>query len=438
MLKIVSSAMLATNGFRKEVKAVMKIYVVDHFTGSYAVNENKDIVAYVHGPKNLDDMVEEALKIERGEAAATFLNLLEKLKEMGIKELVVETNEEARIALGKGFEVSVEPANAIARYVREKAAEIAVDTGFVKSIEDFYSLLHEFTLELTRRKLRRAAQKRDLLAAQAIRAIDDIDKTTNLFAARLREWYSLHFPELDDLVREHEDYVRIVAEFGHRDNITVENLVKLGFSEEKARKIAEAARKSMGADYPEFDIEPMQRLARITLDLYKLRRDLSDYIAQVMKEVAPNITALVGPLLGARLISLAGSLEELAFLPASTIQVLGAEKALFRALRTGGKPPKHGVIFQYPDIHRSPRWQRGKIARALAAKLAIAAKVDYFTGRFIGDKLKEALRKRIEEIKRIYAKPPKRKKEEVKPAKPARPRRGRRGRRKGGRGKGRR
>ncbi len=436
MLKIVSSAPLATNGFRKEVKAVMKIYVVDHFTGSYAVNENKDIVAYVHGPKSLDDMVEEALKIERGEASAAFLNLLEKLKEMGIGEIVVETNEEAKIASSKGFEASVEPSNTIARYFRERVAEIVVDTGFVKSIEDFYKLLHEFTLELTRRKLRRAAQKRDLLAAQAIRAIDDIDKTTNLFAARLREWYSLHFPELDDLVREHEDYVRIVAELGHRDNITTENLVKLGFSEEKARKIAEAAKKSMGADYPDFDIEPMQRLARITLDLYKLRRDLAEYIAQVMKEVAPNITALVGPLLGARLISLAGGLEELAFLPASTIQVLGAEKALFRALRTGGKPPKHGVIFQYPDIHRSPRWQRGKIARALAAKLAIAAKVDYFTGRFIGDKLKEALRKRIEEIKKIYAKPPKRKKE-VTPPKPAKPRKGKRGRRKG-RGKGRR
>ncbi len=395
----------------------MKVYIVEHFTGSYALNEQKDVVAYEHGPKNLDDMVEEALKIERGEPTAAYLRLLDKLKEMGVKEVVVEVPEYAKHASASGFEAKVEPANEIAREFRSRVAEIAVSTGFVSSIEEFYKLLHEFTMEMTRRKLRRAAQKRDLLAAQAIRAIDDIDKTTNLFSARLREWYSLHFPELDDLVREHEDYVTIVAELGHRDNITKDALVKLGFSEEKAQKIAEAAKKSMGADFPEFDIKPMQKLARITLELFKLRRELADYIAQVMKEVAPNITALVGPLLGARLISLAGSLEELAFLPASTIQVLGAEKALFRALRTGGKPPKHGVIFQYPDIHRSPRWQRGKIARALAAKLAIAAKVDYFTGRFIGDKLKEMLRKRIEEIKKLYAKPPKRKKE-AKPAKP--------------------
>ena len=131
-----------------------------------------------------------------------------------------------------------------------------------------------------------------------------------------------------------------------------------------------------------------------------------------MKEVAPNVTALVGPLLGARLLSLAGSLEELAKLPASTIQVLGAEKALFRALRTGGKPPKHGVIFQFPEIRRSPRWQRGKIARALATKLAIAARVDYFTGRYIGDELKKKLMERIDEIKKLYPKPPKRERRE--------------------------
>ncbi len=400
----------------------MRVYIVEHFTGSYALDENKNIVAYEHGPKNLDDMVEEALKVERGEPTAAYLRLLDKLKEMGVKEVVVEQPEYAKYASAQGFEVKVEPANEVAREFRRRAAEFVVKTGFVGSEEEYYKLLHEFTMELTRRKLRREAQKRDLLAAQAIRAIDDIDKTTNLFSARLREWYSLHFPELDDLVREHEDFVTIVAELGHRDNITKEALVKLGFSEEKAQKIAEAAKKSMGADFPDYDIKAMQKLARITLELFKLRRELADYIAQVMKEVAPNITALVGPLLGARLISLAGSLEELAFLPASTIQVLGAEKALFRALRTGGKPPKHGVIFQYPDIHRSPRWQRGKIARALAAKLAIAAKVDYFTGRFIGDKLKEMLRKRIEEIKRLYAKPPKRKKEAKPEAKP-RPRR---------------
>ncbi|NAZ27442.1 MAG: C/D box methylation guide ribonucleoprotein complex aNOP56 subunit, partial [Thermogladius sp.] len=272
------------------------------------------------------------------------------------------------------------------------------------------------SLELTRRKLRKEAQKRDLLAVQAIRAIDDIDKTINLYVSRLREWYSIHFPELDELVKDHHDYALIVRELGDRSNITLEKLKKLGLSEELATKIAEVANKSIGADLSDFDMEYIKTLASIILDLYELRETLGDYIDAVMKEVAPNVTALVGSKLGARLLSLAGSLESLAKHPASTIQVLGAEKALFRALRTGGKPPKHGVIFQYPAIHKSPRWQRGKIARALASKLAIAAKIDYYSGRFIGDKLVKELEERIDEIKKLYAKPPAKKTEEAKPS----------------------
>ncbi|MEM4706946.1 MAG: hypothetical protein QXW27_05340, partial [Candidatus Methanomethylicaceae archaeon] len=131
------------------------------------------------------------------------------------------------------------------------------------------------------------------------------------------------------------------------------------------------------------------------------------YIDEVMKEVAPNVRELVGSILGARLIALSGGLEALAKKPASTIQVLGAEKALFRALRTGARPPKHGIIFQSPLIHSSPKWQRGKIARTLAGKLSIAARVDAFGGAFIANKLKKELEERISEIKKKYAVPTK-------------------------------
>ncbi len=396
-----------------------KAYLAESVIGVFAFDEKGEVIAKSVAPTNLDENVEYLLKIEKGEETPQLKEVLSKLKEDGYTTVVVETAETGRHVSSAGLEPLVEVGHLGALKLRENIVDYAIEVGFAKDKEDYYSKVHEISLELTRRKLRRAAQKRDLLAVQAIRAIDDIDKTINLYVARLREWYSLHFPELDELVREHIDYARIVYELGHRNNITVENLKKLGFSEQKAKKIAEAAKKSMGADLSDFDIEYIKTLAGIILDLYKLRETLEGYIEAIMKEVAPNITALVGPKLGARLLSLAGGLENLAKLPASTIQVLGAEKALFRALRTGGKPPKHGVIFQFPAIHRSPRWQRGKIARALAAKLAIAAKVDYFTGRFIGDKLREELEKRIDEIKKLYAKPPARKREE----RPARPRR---------------
>lgn len=390
----------------------IKVYLVDHTIGVFAFDEKGNVVAYEVAKGGLDEVIEHTFKIERGKASKLHEKVLDKLLKIeGVEKVIVEDERLAKIVASKGLDVKIESGNSIARAFRENVVDYAVKYGFAASPEEYYSKMHEVSVVLTRRKVRKAVEKRDLLAAQGVRAIDDIDRTVNLFIARLREWYSLHFPELDDLIREHEDYTRLVYELGLRENFTKENLVKLGFSEGKARRIEEAARKSMGADITDFDIKTMQTLAGIILKLYRLRADIAQYIGEVMREVAPNITALVGPLLGARLISLAGGLDELARLPASTIQVLGAEKALFRALRTGGKPPKHGIIFQFPDIHRSPRWQRGKIARALAGKLAIAARVDAFTGQYIGDQLKETLKKRIEEIKKLYPKPPRRREE---------------------------
>ncbi len=414
----------------------LEAYILDSVLGSYAFSSDGGLIAYSHPPNDIDEAVHIALQLEEGELTPVLQRLIEELKEKGVEKVYVEDESLVPKINRTGLEAEYAEGDDVLVNARSKLFDLAIETGFKGSLEEVMDFMHKATMEYTRRKLRSHAQKRDLLAAQAIRATDDIDKTINLFVARLREWYSIHFPELDDLVEDHEKYVRIVSQLGSRDNITVDNLVKLGFNKGEAAKIAEAAKKSIGADLSEFDIDAIQTLARITYELYQLRNSLAGYISTVMKEIAPNITALVGPLLGARLISLAGSLDRLARMPASTIQVLGAEKALFRALRTGGRPPKHGIIFQYPDIHKSPRWQRGKIARALASKLAIAAKIDAFTGRFVGDKLNEELRKRIEEIKTIYAKPPARKKEE-KPQPQRPPRRPRKGRGKGRRKKGR-
>lgn len=330
-----------------------KKYLVQHALGAFLLDPQGNVERYELNTKDVDEAAEQALVMEgwvrgmregeekRAGLAAPARKLLENLKNENFEGvLVFETDSESREAAKLGFEVAVEPANEPARALRSQVASLAVKYGFVDSEKEFYEWLRRVDIEVVRRKLRSVAQKRDLLAAQAVRSIDDIDKVVNLMVARLREWYSLHFPELDKLVKDHEAFVKIVAELGGRDNITKEKLLELGFSEALAEKIAEAAKKSTGADLTETDIEQLQKLASIIMSLYNLRRDLVDYISYIMKEVAPNVTALVGPVLGARLISLAGSLENLAKMPASTIQVLGAEKALFRALRTGGKPPQ--------------------------------------------------------------------------------------------------
>jgi len=280
-------------------------------------------------------------------------------------------------------------------------------------------------MELAKVRVRKAVEKRDLLVAQAIQTIDDLDKTLNLFMSRIREWYGLHFPELDRLIDKHETYARLVLNLRRRDDFTAENLEKEGLPKAKAEHIAKAAGASMGADLSEGDVNQIQAMCKNTLELYDVRQSLDKYVDSVMEDVAPNVRALAGSLLGARLIALAGGLNNLAKLPASTVQVLGAEKALFRALRTGTRPPKHGIIFQHSLIHEAKRWQRGKVARALAGKLAIASRIDAFSGKYAGDDLKADLEKRIEEIKEKYGEPPPPKK----PRERKRPRRMKRGRR---------
>jgi nucleolar protein 56 len=224
--------------------------------------------------------------------------------------------------------------------------------------------------------------------------------------SRIREWYGLHFPELDRLVEKHETYVRLVSRLERRENFTIENLRKEGLPENRSEQIAMTSAKSMGADLEEQDIVQLKLLCENTLRLYAMRQSLENYMDLVMEEVAPNIKALAGSLLGARLIAFAGGLINLAKMAASTLQILGAEKALFRSLKTGARPPKHGLIFQHPIIRDAERWQRGKMARAIAGKLSIAARTDAFSRKYIGDNLKAGLEKRIKDIQDRYEKPP--------------------------------
>ena len=205
---------------------------------------------------------------------------------------------------------------------------------------------------------------------------------------------------------EHQTYLKLILELGPREKFSqaaVKEAVEL--PDEDAANIADAAGSSLGAPFDELDIRVLQDCAREVFTLYKLRERVAEHIDGLMAQVAPNLRAVVGGSIGARLISLAGGLEELARQPASTLQVLGAEKALFRSLRGRAKPPKHGVIYQYPEVRGAPRRQRGKIARALAGKLSIAARVDALSGEFVGDKLVANLKARISDIKARYKEP---------------------------------
>jgi nucleolar protein 56 len=299
--------------------------------------------------------------------------------------------------------------------IRARMEQIAVETGFAKDAKELSLWNRNVSIELAKLRVKGAAEKRDLVIAQAVQTLDDLDRTVNLFMGRLREWYGIHFPELDRLIEKHETYARLVMNLGCRDNFSLKALEKEGLPKEKAENIKTVAEKSMGAEVAEQDLAEIQALSKNVLELYELRKNMESYVDKTMEEVAPNTRAVAGALLGARLIAIAGSLQNLAMRPASTIQVLGAEKALFRSLKTGARPPKHGLIFQHALLHDAKRWQRGKIARAIAGKLAIAVRTDAFGGRFVGDSLKADIDKRLEEIREKYKEPPPPKEKPLRP-----------------------
>ncbi len=386
----------------------MKGYVVSNFVGFLLCDEKGEVVEKVLFPKDPGELANRFYSLSRGEVVDEVRELCEKTRKLNFDVLVVEDPKIARMLVASGFqEVRVEGPNKVAKLVRARMLDLAVKLGYAQSEEEALSILQKVASDLSARKIVEAVEKRDLLVAQAVSCIDEVEKMLNVLASRLREWYGVHFPELGNVIKDHEDFVKALTIIGHRDNAKKpEVLEKLGPLRDKVTKVLEGS-PSLGANVLQKDIEIMKEVASATLRLYELNEKLRKYVDEVMSEVASNTKELIGPVLGARLIALAGGLERLAKLPASTIQLLGAEKALFRALRTGSKPPKHGIIFQYPEVYRSPKWQRGKIARALAGKIAIAARVDYFTGEYIADELKEDLKNRIKEIKEVYKAPPK-------------------------------
>ncbi len=384
----------------------MKATIVECVMGVFGFGENNELVDKVFFPKEPKETAEKLGKIEAGKLVDETVTLIEKLRNKGYKIFVFEHSETARNASEKlGIKVDVAKPSEAGELLRGNLDKFAVDVGFVKQAEELHQWTHKVSMELTKMRVKKAVEKRDLVVVQVIQTIDDLDKTLNLFMSRIREWYGLHFPELDRLIDKHEAYARLVANLGRKNNFTLEKLEKESLPRAKAKRIVKAVQTSMGAELAEEDIDQIRVMCKNTLSFYNMRQKLETYLDSVMEEVAPNIRVLVGSLLGARLIALAGGLNNIAKMPASTIQLLGAEKALFRSLKTGARPPKHGIIFQHSLIHEAKRWQRGKMARALAGKLAIAARTDAFSGKYAGDKLQTDLEKRISEIQERYNEP---------------------------------
>lgn len=228
---------------------------------------------------------------------------------------------------------------------------------------------------ISRHKLKFSADKVDVMIVQAIKLLDDLDKELNNYAMRVKEWYGWHFPEMDRIVNDNLAYARIIMSMGTRDNAVNVDLSDI-LPEDIEQRLKSGAEVSMGTEIGEFDLENIKLLAEQVISFTEYRQQLSQYLTSRMKAIAPNMTELIGELVGARLIAHAGSLMKLAKSPGSTIQILGAEKALFRALKTKHDTPKYGLIYHASLVGQATGKNKGKMARMLAAKAALALRVD--------------------------------------------------------------
>ena len=241
--------------------------------------------------------------------------------------------------------------------------------------------LREKAIKVVKAKLRESVGD-DLLIIQTISGIDELDKAINLLSKRLRERYELYNPEISKAIPDHETFAKTIISKSKKELLTE-------FS------IGDA----MGADLKQKDIDAIMALANEVNSLFEFKESQGKYLEEKMKELCPNITAIAGTQIGAKLIALAGSLRRLSMFPASTIQLLGAEKALFRHLRNRRNlPPKYGILHEHVLVNNVPQWNKGKMARTLADKISIAAKVDYFKGKFVGKVLSEQVEKKCKEL----------------------------------------
>ncbi|XP_035671741.1 nucleolar protein 56-like [Branchiostoma floridae] len=253
----------------------------------------------------------------------------------------------------------------------------------------------------SRAKVKFNVHRADNMIIQSISLLDQLDKDINTFSMRIREWYSYHFPELVKIVNDNYMYARLARIIGDRKLLKedrLEELEEITMDSAKAEAIIQSAKSSMGMDISPIDLINIETFASRVVSLAEYRKSLHAYLQGKMHNVAPNLSALIGEQVGARLISHAGSLTNLAKYPASTVQILGAEKALFRALKTRGNTPKYGLIFHSTFIGRAGAKNKGRISRYLANKCSIASRVDCFADvptDVIGNKLRDQVEERL-------------------------------------------
>ena len=359
----------------------MEFYITQCIAGFIAFDEDLKLF-------NEEEIVSNLLKIEENEILNEEIELINGIKldlEGGDKIIIETTKRKSQYKELENYgNIEVKTPNRGGEHLRNNMDNVLEEIGFSKSQEEIIQIYEKLAIH----KIKKSSQEEDKLLIQAINSVDDIDESISKLVERIRDWYTIYFPEMDT-ISNNETYIKLIAESENREDI-LEN-----FNEHLSEEIEE----STGADIEESDLAMLKSFAESIYSLQKSRKELETYIDSKMEAIAPNLRDLLGSTLGAKLIAHIGSIKRLATYPASVIQIMGAEKAIFRHLKTGERPPKHGLIFQHPSVRGAKWWNRGKIARNLALKITLAVRKDVFSGEF-DPSIAEDYLKKVEQIEK--------------------------------------
>ena len=362
--------------------------------GICMMDERGELVDFSKFPTDPESAAERLHLLKSGKAVDELKDLISRW--IGsISTLYLESSDLRDLVLREFPDINAKVAPNMNPFVllRRRKREVMASISGIEG-DNLQNLLVDISLSLARIQIKEELSRKDLLIMKAVDYLDHLNKSLNILMPAVREWFSIYMPELNSIVEDHELFIRAamtIAENGGEDD-----LLKAGLPKEIASRISEAMNKTLGIGVK----KEIRDIISVLSELFKTKEKVEKYIERLMSDVAPNLSDVAGPLLGARLITMAGGLEKLAQLPASTIQILGAHKAIFLHMTKGTKPPKHGILFQAKEVRTAPKKLRGKIARLLATKISIAARVDaYGSDRSVGKRLREEIEERLAKLR---------------------------------------
>ena len=373
----------------------MECYITYCVKGYYAFDNENNLISEKLFPK--DEIINRLAEINDKKIVKEELELIEEIcQDYG--EIIIESNK--RTSDYDNEKITVKTPNQGGEYLRNNYDKFGLDD------EDITVIYRNLAIY----NIKQASASEDKHLIQAINSIDEIDESISKLIERIREWYALYFPEMDT-VKNNETYIKLISQNKTKDKII----------EAKPEAFPDEII-DIDADIDPKDLEIMNDYANSIYELQKSRKNIEEYVDSKMESIAPNLRLLVGSSLGAKLISHAGGLKRLAMYPSSTVQIMGAEKALFRHLKSGDRPPKYGLIYQHPQVRGAKWWNRGKIARMLAGMISLAVRRDVFTKTFDENAFEE-FKLKVEEIEKnnpFPTKTTKRRKEEKSKSKKSR------------------